>query len=209
MPRGRQIKTGVGGHVMLTVPWRDDPIIRERLDIVARLWAEGKSITQSLPLINEWLTSKGYPNVKRDAIHDDRARLSALAREAHPHAQEEHSDKMRHLTERLYERIEEMHENGASVCRQCGQRCGHYANEQAEAGVWSVLQRTLAEYAKVDGAVVTRIETKVERTATDAVKVLVLNVLPKYVAEDVVLRILDDPEVRALEVDPDDGTEAR
>jgi len=39
--------------------------------------------------------------------------------------------------------------------------------------------------AKVDGAVVTRIETKVERTATDAVKVLVLNVLPKYVAEDV------------------------
>jgi hypothetical protein len=72
-----------------------------------------------------------------------------------------------------------------------------------------VLQRQLAEYAKVDGAVVTRIETKVERTATDAVKVLVLNVLPKYVAEDVVLRILDDPEVRALEVDPDDGTEAR
>lgn len=104
---------------MLTVPWRDDPIIRERLDIVARLWAEGKSITQSLPLINEWLTSKGYPNVKRDAIHDDRARLSALAREAHPHAQEEHSDKMRHLTERLYERIDEMHAS-TSTCRQCG-----------------------------------------------------------------------------------------
>jgi hypothetical protein len=159
-------------------------------------------------LINEWLTSKGYPNVKRDAIHDDRARLSALAREAHPHAQEEHSDKMRHLTERLYERIDEMHAS-TSTCRQCGGKCGHYPNEQAEAQIWSVLQRQLAEYAKVDGAVVTRIETKVERTATDAVKVLVLNVLPKYVAEDVVLRILDDPEVRALEVDPDDGTEAR
>jgi hypothetical protein len=70
--------------------------------------------------------------------------------------------------------------------------------EMTEAQLWSVVQRNAAEHAKVDGAVVTRIETKVEQSAADAVRVIVLNVLPHYVSEDTVLRILDDPAVREL-----------
>jgi hypothetical protein len=175
-----------------TVAWRDDIVIRERLDEVARLWASGKSVTASVPLLNAWLTSKGYPEITRTTLGEDRKRLTILAREAYPMAQEEHSEKMRHLTERLYDRL------NAGACPTCGH--GPMA-EQAEAQMWSVLQRALAEYAKVDGAVVTRIETRIERTAAEAVKILVLQVLPEHgVREDTILALLDDPRVRELEV---------
>src|ERR1039458_8975825 len=80
-----------------TVPWRDDPIIRERLDVVARLWATGLSTTASVAPLNQWLRERGYPEVQRTTVTDDRKRLAVLARESHPMAQEEHSEKLRHL----------------------------------------------------------------------------------------------------------------
>ena len=199
MPSGRKVKTG-RGTIVKTVPFRDDPIVMARLDEVARLWATGLSITASVEPLNQWLTSKGFASVSRQTVGDDRRRLSTLAREAHPQAQEEHSLKMQHLTARLYDRIAEIQAQPGSTCKACGAKCGHFSSDQAEAQLWSVLQRALAEYAKVDGAVVTRIETRIERTAAEAVKILVLQVLPEHgIPEDTILTILDDARVQALE----------
>jgi hypothetical protein len=75
--------------------------------MVAKLWGEGLTVTQSVLPLNEWLRSRGYPEITRSTLTEDRKRLGELARETHPYAQEEHSEKMRHLTSRLYERLNE------------------------------------------------------------------------------------------------------
>jgi len=180
------------GNRCESVPWRDDIVIRERLDEVARLWAEGLSVTNSVAPLNAWLDAKGYPEITRTTLGEDRKRLATLARESHPQAQEEHSLKLNHLTEKLYDRLNQ------GTCDKCGRGP---MSEMAQAQLWSVLQRNLSEHAKVDGAMVTRIETRIEKTATDAIKILVLQVLPDHgIDESTILALLDDPRVRDLEV---------
>lgn len=190
--KGRQLKVPNGkGNRNQTLPWRDDIVIRERMDEVAKLWNEGLSVTASVAPLNSWLVSKGYQTVQRHVVTDDRKRLMELARELHPDAQFEHSEKMRHLANRLYARID------AGACDKCG-RSG--MAEMAEAQMYSVIQRTLAEHAKVDGAVIQRVETKHETvSAAEAIRVLVLNVLPRFVEHEKVLQILESDEAKELE----------
>ncbi len=195
MPRGRQIRAGGHGSRVKTIAWRNDPVILQRIEIVGRFWNEGKRGLELTRLTNEVLEAKGLPPVSKDTIRRDTEKLAEIGRELNADAQIQHSEHHRHALDKIYERIAELRAIPNGRCPSCG-RTG---TEQAEAALWSVLQRTLSEWAKVDGAMVLKTETKVQHTATEAVKVLVLQVLPKYVAEDVIVKVLDDPDVRKLE----------
>ena len=64
-----------------TLPAAKDPLIRERVDLVWTLWAQGYTCNQMLPLVNRLMVSRGAPEVEIHTVWEDRKRIMAMLAE--------------------------------------------------------------------------------------------------------------------------------
>jgi len=63
------------------LPWHDDSLILERINLVRTARAQGRNRIQILGLVNEWLQRRGEWPVSLETIRDDVARIRVLQEE--------------------------------------------------------------------------------------------------------------------------------
>lgn len=81
-----------------TLPWREDPLILERVNLVRTLKAQGRRYSEMLDTVNELMRTRGAPEVTVDTIQEDYARVRALlAEERAEAAQVEDDARQRHI----------------------------------------------------------------------------------------------------------------
>lgn len=89
-----------------TIPWRDDPLILERVNLVRTLRAQGYTAAKMVPLVRGLLEQRGVLDQFKDAfssllelVYNDLAHCQELHREETQRAAElEESDRQRHIT---------------------------------------------------------------------------------------------------------------
>jgi hypothetical protein len=69
--RGRSGRPG-------SIPWRDDPVVRERVNLVRSLTAQGYTSNRMLPVITAWCRERGVLPVTLSTVFDDRVRAREL-----------------------------------------------------------------------------------------------------------------------------------
>lgn len=63
------------------LPWRKDPLILERVDLVRILKAQGHTGRTMLPRLNEIMVSHGQPEITIDTVYNDFERLREIQAE--------------------------------------------------------------------------------------------------------------------------------
>lgn len=85
-----------GAH---TIPWRDDQVIVDRVEVGQKPYREKKTDRECLDYVNRWL-AQAYPKeapISLTTLKDDRRRALELRREAVVNAVAEHAADMDHL----------------------------------------------------------------------------------------------------------------
>ncbi len=64
-----------------TLAWRKDPLIRQRIDLVWRLWAQGYSTAQMMPTVDQFCDRMGVPQVTERTVELDKQHIRELIAE--------------------------------------------------------------------------------------------------------------------------------
>jgi hypothetical protein len=131
------------------LPWRKDPVILERLNLIRTLRAQGySSAGMMLGPVNELMRRRGVPEITVDAVYDDFPRLKELQREEQAQAakiegeaKQEHIDALQEVKRQAWRAF---HSASTSSLNR-----GSYLNTIAS---------TEEKIAKLDGTLTQRVE---------------------------------------------------
>jgi hypothetical protein len=70
--------------------WRDDPLIRRRLEVVWRLMAAGHSLSSSLPIVAAWCAEMHVPSIGASQLKTDRKHIWELVDDEDKLARRDH-----------------------------------------------------------------------------------------------------------------------
>jgi len=86
------------------VPWRQDPIILDRIRVGAAPWLEGRSPAECLAVVNQYLAAR-YPDeppIAKTALYEDRQHFIELRKEQAPAAADHHLAEYDHAMEEAW-----------------------------------------------------------------------------------------------------------
>lgn len=149
------------------IPWRDDPVILQTIDVAMSAWSEARPAHEQLRIVNEWRTDKGYPAIAARTLRDYKKHAQELYFEqASKSADErigEHNIRHLHLVRKLYEEIDTT------------------TDAKAKAIMYGHLQRTISEMPKYDGTTVIHVQQTVEhKTESEEAQILVQVLVQKF-----------------------------
>lgn len=158
-------------------PWRRDPIIRERMLMVHKLWAEGYSPAAMLVKVNEWAQVKipSHPEFSMHVIRMDKERILSLIDEENADMRAEHLESLKHLKKRAYEEID-----------------SPGMDNMAKPGFMNVIRAAEETGAKIDGSLIHRSESKIMMTSDVQARILVQVLVKHLGSEEVAFRVLDE-----------------
>ena len=158
-------------------PWREDVLIRERMELVHKMWVEGAQENEMLVAVNKWAAVKipSHPMFGRSTIQTDKKNLLALIDEESAELRTEHLESLRHLKNRAYKTLD-----------QPG------LDDMAKPGLMNVIRAAEETGAKIDGSLVHRTESKVMMTNDMQARILVQVLVKHLGSEDIAFKVLDE-----------------
>src|ERR1035437_404408 len=169
--RGRGVKN------QRQLAWRKDPLIRERMELVHKMWVEGASQDAMLTAVNKWASKAlpSHPMFTRSTIVTDKKNLLTLVDEDGGELRAEHLESLKHLKNRAYKELDTLG-----------------LDDMAKPGLLNVVCASEETGAKIDGSLVHRTESKVMMTTDVQARILVPVLVKHLGSEDIAFKVLDE-----------------
>src|SRR5215472_12327407 len=135
-----------------TLPWREDPLILERINLVRTLRAQGFKTAAIVGPVNELMRSRGAPEITYDTVRWDNHRIKELLAEERAEAIEvEEEARQAHI-----EALEEVKRQAWLAVNSAS------AASLNRSAYLNTIRATEETIAKLDGSFVERKETKLD-----------------------------------------------
>jgi len=190
--RKNTIDVHKGGGISKQTPWRKDPIIRERMQLVHKLWAEGYGNEAILVKVNTWaaLNVPTHPRFGISVIQNDKKNIISLVEEGDDDLRIEHLESLKHLKQVAYEEFERT------------------TVDMAKPSLLNVIRAAEETGAKIDGSLIKRVEQNINVTSATEARILVQVLVRHLGSEELAMRVLQEVETKVIEAGTVDGQQS-